>query len=475
MVVDCKGVRMSRVPSRSRLWLALSVALATIVLVAACGSSQPSAVAPSAGASSSSGSSPASAPGSLPPPSAIGAPTGPAVTKVIGAAGGDLSAADGGVTVTIPAGALAADTKIEIQAVEDTTPDGSGISYSLSPNGQTFSQPVQVSFAATDAALDGTSLEALGIAFQDEAGRWEWQPSVTADAAAKRVSVMTTHFSHWSLLAGLQLRPKRASVRVKKTITIVADVCQPVLTGYVWLAGCQDATNDDLAPLIPSVKSATWSVNGQVGGSAATGTVRGGKASAVFTAPAKKPGGSGGRSVVTVSVAATVNGRPTELVSNITITGGDYTVVGTFVDNNSSLACAGAVSPLVRDTVSFSLTSSDTGALSVTDIVNSKTTAKPVKLPVPVPELSAKLVSPPEILTANDGAVSVNGDQVTVVISGPFTLGVCRFSGNGGSVLGTGDTHDSATGIIFDTTMFVGGKQTGSADKPQWTWIITEQ
>lgn len=60
------------------------------------------------------------------------------------------------------------------------------------------------------------------------------------------------------------------------------------------------------------------------------------------------------------------------------------------------------------------------------------------------------------------------------VLAGPSTIGVCRFTGNG-YVDGTGDTHDSATGIIFDTTKFVAGKQTGSVDKPQWTWIITDK
>ena len=178
--------------------------------------------------------------------------------------------------------------------------------------------------------------------------------------------------------------------------------------------------------------------------------------------------------MVTVSVVAKLKERATtSITSNITITGGGYSVVGNFSEQGSSLACAGAVSPLVTDKVTFNLTVADNGAYSVEDIVNSKTTAKPVKLPVPVPGLYAKLISPPEILTATDGGTSVNGDEVTVVLTGPSTIGVCQFTG-GGSVDGTGDTHDSGTGIIFDTTKFVGGKQTGSADKPQWTWVITE-
>lgn len=470
---------MFHVHSSSRRWRGLSIAIAMLVLVAACGSSQTPTAAPATGATSPAGSSVGSsstAPGSPPPPSAIGAPAGPVVTKEIGAAGGALASADGGVTVTIPAGALAADTTVGIQPIADTAPGGIGDSFALTPTGQTFSQPVQVSFTYTDDDLDGTSADFLGIAAQDDSGRWLWQPTVAIDAAARRVSVMTAHFSNWSMLPGLQLRPKRATVKVKGTVTLVAANCEPRMVGSFYLGGCVDyAEDDELAQLVPGVRAATWAVNGQVGGGPATGTIKAGKGSAVFTAPAKKPAGSGGKSMVTVSVIAKLKGgATTSLVSNITITGGDYTVVGTFKDTDSSLACAGAVSPLVQDKVTFSLTQADNGGFSVEDIVNTKTTAKPVKLPVPVPGLSAKLISPPEILTANDGGTSVNGDEITVVLTGPSTIGVCRFSG-GGSVDGTGDTHDSGTGIIFDTTKFVGGKQTGSADKPQWTWIITEK
>ena len=96
--------------------------------------------------------------------------------------------------------------------------------------------------------------------------------------------------------------------------------------------------------------------------------------------------------MVTVSVVAKLKERATtSITSNITITGGGYSVVGNFSEQGSSLACAGAVSPLVTDKVTFNLTVADNGAYSVEDIVNSKTTAKPVKLPVPVPGLSAKL------------------------------------------------------------------------------------
>ena len=77
---------------------------------------------------------------------------------------------------------------------------------------------------------------------------------------------------------------------IKGTVTLVAAYCEPRLVGSFYLGGCVDyAEDDELAPLVPGVRAATWAVNGQVGGGPATGTIKAGKGSAVFTAPAKKP------------------------------------------------------------------------------------------------------------------------------------------------------------------------------------------
>jgi hypothetical protein len=84
--------------------------------------------------------------------------------------------------------------------------------YRLSPVGQTFTQPVQLSFAYADIDLQGTAPEALGIAFQDGRGLWAWQPAVALDTTAKRLSVMTTHFTDWSNVEALPLRPASTTV-----------------------------------------------------------------------------------------------------------------------------------------------------------------------------------------------------------------------------------------------------------------------
>src|SRR5688572_24481287 len=65
-------------------------------------------------------------------------PIGAPATATIGAAGGTLTSTDGHLRLDIPAGALAADTAIEIQQIE--WPEGLG--WALRPDGLAFALPV---------------------------------------------------------------------------------------------------------------------------------------------------------------------------------------------------------------------------------------------------------------------------------------------------------------------------------------------
>ena len=109
-----------------------------VVVVLACGSPPEVAVAPT--------------------PTEIGTPIGAATSVVIGAAGGSVKTPDGRLTVTIPAGALAADTTIAIQPITNTSPGGAGVAYELLPDGQTFAVPAQLTLAYTDADVDSSAL-----------------------------------------------------------------------------------------------------------------------------------------------------------------------------------------------------------------------------------------------------------------------------------------------------------------------------
>jgi hypothetical protein len=440
---------------RSHGWLCCVPIVATLVLVTACGASG----TPPAPHSS----------GSAPSPAPVGKVAGDPVTKSIGPAGGSLSSADGRITINIPSGALANATPVAIQPIENTAASGLGAAYRLSPAGQTFTKPVQVSFPYVDADLAGTAPEALGIAFQDARGLWEWQQSVALDQGAKQVSVMTTHFTDWSKVAGLQLRPGSATVRVSGHVTLNATSCIQRGEGdLVYLNyACGDVT-DELSPLV-EVIPATWSVNGSAGGSPTFGNVKGDALSATYSAPAKKPSAN----TVAVSVQAKIRGGTMLLVANVTIIDG-YRVTGSFQQTNSELVCSGAISSLVTDTVAFTLTPSAGGGYTVTDIKNAPTKFAAPK--VPIVAVGASVVTAPDIFSAKDGAVEATGDQtlVTVAVNGTTTLGVCKF---GGVVLGTGQTQSDRTGLAFYTSKFVNGVQTNLPEdtgEQHWTWTVTQ-
>ena len=75
------------------------------------------------------------------------------VTQVIGSAGGTLRIPEAGVTVTVPAGALASPTTISMTALA-----GSLVAYDFAPHGITFARPLEFS-----QSLSGTNASLLSV------------------------------------------------------------------------------------------------------------------------------------------------------------------------------------------------------------------------------------------------------------------------------------------------------------------------
>jgi len=257
----------------------------------------------------------------------VGSPDGEVSRATIGPEGGTVTSADGAVRVEIPAGALGADTEISVGPITDTSVGGLGRAWRLGPDGQTFDQPVTLSFAFDADDLGGGDAGALGVAWQQDDGTWSWLPGPEADA--ERVSATTTHFTDFSLVRGFQLTPASAKVGAGQSKRLRLVVCYPasldeelVPLGYP----CGGDTDEDASW---PVYAEAWSVNGVAGGSDATGTVSGDGRGATFLAPAKIP------DPATVAVSANVptGGRGKVLVvSNLEITEAvaDYTGEATF-------------------------------------------------------------------------------------------------------------------------------------------------
>lgn len=286
-----------------------------IVLLAACGT----------------GTTPP--PPSPPPPPAtpaqplatpVGTPTGTAISAVIGAAGGSLSAADGRITVTVPAGALASDTSIGIQPISNNAHGGLGNGYRLTPEGTPFSKPVTLSFPYDPADLSSSAPSALGVAFQDAQGFWSWVKDAVLDQATQTVAVTTTHFSDWSAVKGWQIRPELQSVRPGKSVQLEVKFCfvPEEIGGLTPLGYACDVSSQELAPILPTTTVTNWSVNGVVGGNATVGTVAANGVRATYTAPSSVPNAN----PVAVSAEVTTPGLgKTLVVSNVTVALQGYT------------------------------------------------------------------------------------------------------------------------------------------------------
>lgn len=271
---------------------ALAVALA-VALAAACDSSAP--VPPPADptpppAANVADSTPASPPGGQPAdpgagPAARGVPDGEATTGVVGPEGGTLASADGRLLLDVPPGALSASVTIGIQPITAVVPDAVGTTYRLTPEDVRFARPVRLTLAYTEEDEEGRSPAGFGVAYQDAGGRRALAAGSTVDARARRVTVATDHFSDWMILEEYRLAPGDGAVRAGGRLELAVERCGFDAGGgdgpptFAW--ACR--------PLADASGIRDWSVDGAVGGRAATGTVTQGGARSTFAAPAALP------------------------------------------------------------------------------------------------------------------------------------------------------------------------------------------
>ncbi|MDH3271078.1 MAG: PKD domain-containing protein [Gemmatimonadota bacterium] len=97
-------------------------------------------------------------------------------SQSVGAGGGEVVSSDGKLTLTIPAGALAADTEISVTGVtESQMPEsltelgGPTRAYDLQPSGLAFTAPIEVAFTLTEAvSLEAGRFELHGALLYSE-------------------------------------------------------------------------------------------------------------------------------------------------------------------------------------------------------------------------------------------------------------------------------------------------------------------
>ncbi|MBW2981830.1 right-handed parallel beta-helix repeat-containing protein [Candidatus Woesearchaeota archaeon] len=126
-------------------------------------------------------------------------------SETIGAAGGTVATADGDVAMTIPLGALTADTTITVSegtgnyaVMTDSGPGTVITDYLFIPEGQTFSVPITIVFTYDEAAVGDENL--LDIYWYNTVSeQWEAQNAVL-DTFANTLTLTTTHFSNYAII-----------------------------------------------------------------------------------------------------------------------------------------------------------------------------------------------------------------------------------------------------------------------------------
>ena len=249
-----------------------------------------------------------------PQATAPGTPNGTATTATIGAAGGTLASDDGLFAIDIPAGALSSDTTVTIQPITNTAWGGVGNGYRLEPNGLTFAQPIDLVFDVAPEILAETAPAFLDVAVQNSAGFWYVLKNRTYDDVDGTLTCTTTHFSDYSNIEGVQIRPGSATVGTSGTVSLYVRICtRETIAGDPDLTALVYACDDELAPLSTI---SNWSVNGISGGNNTVGRVAStGTFAARYTAPASVPQNN----PVAVSVETNFAGASALLVCTITI------------------------------------------------------------------------------------------------------------------------------------------------------------
>lgn len=127
--------------------------------------------------------------GSSNPPTPTGVPVGPE---------GGVVASDGGLTLTIPEGALASSVEITVAALDTPPAFARGPAFRLGPEGQTFSVPVTVELPIDPNPLLPAGVERELGAFSAPAGSDAFEALELVDVTASSVIATTTHFSDFA-------------------------------------------------------------------------------------------------------------------------------------------------------------------------------------------------------------------------------------------------------------------------------------
>ncbi|MFT3703401.1 MAG: hypothetical protein QM802_13575 [Agriterribacter sp.] len=330
---------------------------------------------------------------------AVGVPTGAATTKEIGPSGGSIVSADGTVEITVPSGAVSANTIFTIQPITNFCPNGRH-AFRLLPSGSVFTNPVTITFHYTDEDIAGSLPELQAIAYQDVNQIWYRIPSANIDTITKTIAVKTKHFTDWSDLEGLKLKitkDAKETGEVKINQQLFLEVTGTNDTKPTPPAPNNPSPDDDELPPLPkpSPQKPVWYINQYKNGNDVVGTLKPAaenlgeyyKYMSLYTAPSKVPSPDvviAGAELTGIKWKAKVNGKTINLnkvILNkpIKIIGDEYDYAVTVAYNDDNIT--GYKGQLYNDKATFNMHVSvkdDEATVITYDIENQNATVTPV-------------------------------------------------------------------------------------------------
>lgn len=150
-------------------------------------------------------------------PTEVGKPIGASISKMIGPEGGTIVSSNGKLMLEFPEGALKEPKNITIQPVENTAWNGVGQGFEFGPDGSQFEKPITFTYRYTEEEMAGSSINMLGLAFQNSDRMWQLAQPVIVDKSKKTITGRINHFSWWSLVTRYRLTPEIDSVVLTQT------------------------------------------------------------------------------------------------------------------------------------------------------------------------------------------------------------------------------------------------------------------
>ncbi len=198
----------------------------------------------------------------------------------IGKDGGNISSSDGIVTLIFPEEALSKKISISIQPVLNMAPNGNGKAYRMEPSGIVFKKRATIIFNYANEDTVNNMQALIGIAMQDDNGKWYKLGKTVTDTVAKTITGYINHFSVYVNFSKAKILPKYTRVKINGSIRLK-------IVGAVY----EDTEEEgEIIPLKIEYPSMKWSVNSIEKGNAAIGFISASSnGTAIFKAPAQIP------------------------------------------------------------------------------------------------------------------------------------------------------------------------------------------